>query len=80
MKIHETAAIRPHMCSSHSSLAAWNLMALLVAVFPANINMAFNSSLMPDIPSWLRLPLQPVLIWWAYLYRCWFLFAPTGMG
>jgi uncharacterized membrane protein len=55
-----------------SSIAAWGLMALLVAVFPANINMALNSSLTPDIPSWLlwlRLPLQPVLIWWAYFYR-----------
>jgi uncharacterized membrane protein len=55
-----------------SSLAAWGLMVLLIAVFPANINMALNSSLIPDIPSWLlwlRLPLQPVLIWWAYQYH-----------
>jgi uncharacterized membrane protein len=55
-----------------SVIAAWGLIALLIVVFPANINMALNSSLTPDIPAWLlwlRLPLQPVLIWWAYLYR-----------
>jgi uncharacterized membrane protein len=55
-----------------SSLAAWGLMALLIAVFPANINLALNPGLTPGFPGWahwLRLPLQPVLIWWAYLYR-----------
>jgi uncharacterized membrane protein len=55
-----------------SSIAAWGLMALLIAVFPANINLAFNPGLTPGFPGWshwLRLPLQPVLIWWAYLYR-----------
>ena len=55
-----------------SSLGAWGLMALLVAVFPANINQALNPGLTPGFPGWLhwlRLPLQPVLIWWAYQYR-----------
>jgi uncharacterized membrane protein len=55
-----------------SSIAAWGLMALLVAVFPANINLALNPGLTPGFPGWLhwlRLPLQPVLIWWAYQYR-----------
>lgn len=55
-----------------SSLAAWGLMALLIAVFPANVNLALNPGLTPGFPGWLhwlRLPLQPVLIWWAYLYR-----------
>ncbi len=55
-----------------SSIAAWGLMALLIAVFPANINLALNPGLTPGFPSWLhwlRLPLQPVLIWWAYQYR-----------
>ena len=55
-----------------SSLGAWGLMALLVAVFPANINLALNPGLTPGFPGWLhwlRLPLQPVLIWWAYQYR-----------
>ena len=55
-----------------SSLGALGLMALLVAVFPANINLALNPGLTPGFPGWLhwlRLPLQPVLIWWAYQYR-----------
>ncbi len=52
-------------------VAAWGLMALLIAVFPANIHMAINPDLYPDInPTvlWLRLPLQGVLIAWAYWY------------
>ena len=54
--------------------AAWGLIALYVAVFPANVNMALNHiSLSPDhpIPSaalWLRLPLQAVIIAWAWWY------------
>ena len=51
--------------------AAWGLMALLIAVFPANIHMVINPQLYPDInPSalWLRLPLQAVLVAWAYWY------------
>jgi uncharacterized membrane protein len=57
-------------------LAAWGLIALYVAVFPANLNMALHPDLpLPGIeepPSplalWLRLPLQLVLIYWAYRY------------
>jgi uncharacterized membrane protein len=55
-----------------SVIATWGLMALLVAVFPANVNLALNPGLTPGFPGWLhwlRLPLQPVLIWWAYQYR-----------
>ena len=51
--------------------AAWGLVALLIAVFPANIHMAVNPQLYPEIhPSvlWLRLPLQAVFIAWAYWY------------
>ncbi len=51
--------------------AGWGLMALLIAVFPANIHMAVHSELYPDVPwlgLWLRLPLQGVLIAWAYWY------------
>ncbi len=51
--------------------AAWGLIALLVAVFPANIYMATNPQLYPELPAvalWLRLPLQAALIAWAYLY------------
>ena len=42
-------------------LARWWLLATLVAVYPANINMAVNSKHFPDIPApalWARLPLQ----------------------
>jgi uncharacterized membrane protein len=54
-------------------LAAWGLIALLVAVFPANINMAVNALPLGDQPVpqwalWARLPLQLVLIAWAYLF------------
>jgi uncharacterized membrane protein len=54
-----------------SRLAAWGVIALLIAVFPANINMAVNPQLFPDIKLlflYLRLPLQGVLIVWAYWY------------
>ena len=50
-------------------IAAWGLVALLIAVFPANIQMAINPELYPDISPlalWLRLPLQAVFIAWAY--------------
>jgi uncharacterized membrane protein len=54
-------------------LAAWGLIALYVAVFPANINMAVNQLPLAghDMPAWTlwaRLPLQLVLIAWAYRY------------
>jgi len=49
-------------------LAGLGLMALLVAVFPANIYMATDSARFAPIPQavlWLRLPLQFVLIAWV---------------
>ena len=52
-------------------LAAWGMVALLIAVMPANIQMAVDHSHWPKIPVWalwLRLPLQLPLIWWAWLY------------
>jgi uncharacterized membrane protein len=54
-------------------LAAWGLIALYVAVFPANVNMAVNHLKLgsQDVPTaflWLRLPLQLVLIAWAWRY------------
>jgi uncharacterized membrane protein len=50
-------------------LAAWGLIALLIAVFPANIHMAIHPQLYSDISPlalWLRLPLQAVFIGWAH--------------
>jgi uncharacterized membrane protein len=54
-------------------LAAWGLIALLVAVFPANLNMAMNhlplgARHVPAWALWARLPLQLVFIWWASLF------------
>ena len=53
-------------------VAALGLIALFVAVFPANVNMAVNDiqpagKHVPEVLLWLRLPLQAVLIAWA----CW---------
>ena len=54
--------------------AAWGLVALYIAVFPANINMAINEiQLSPDgdLPvwaMWARLPLQAVFIGIAYWF------------
>jgi uncharacterized membrane protein len=53
--------------------AGWGLMALLVAVFPANIYMAVDKIRIHGFPShswmgWARLPLQPLIMWavaWA---------------
>jgi uncharacterized membrane protein len=50
--------------------AAWGLVALLIAVFPANLYMATNpveagaTTIAPAL-RWGRLPLQLLLIWWV---------------
>jgi uncharacterized membrane protein len=53
-----------------SHLAAWGLIALLIAVFPANLFMYQHSDEFRVSPTLLllRLPLQGLLILWAYLY------------
>ena len=54
-----------------SRLAAWALIALLLAVFPANVNMALHPERFPEFSStglWVRLPLQGLLILWAWWY------------
>lgn len=58
---------------STRQLAAWGLVALFIAVFPANLNMAINHIKIAGIPdAWwfqaIRLPFQFVLITWAYWY------------
>jgi uncharacterized membrane protein len=50
--------------------AAWGLVALLIAVFPANLFMAMNpvetgSASISPLLRWGRLPLQALLIWWV---------------
>ena len=52
-------------------MAAWGLVALLIAVFPANVHMAMHPDLYPSIsPTALliRLPIQGLLVAWAYWY------------
>lgn len=52
-----------------TQLAGWGLIALLIAVFPANVFMAQNPHLFPDISQTallIRLPVQMLLIWWAW--------------
>lgn len=54
----------------YSRPAAWGLIALLVAVFPANVHVFLHQDAFPLHPlvHLLRLPLQGVLILWAYAY------------
>ena len=50
-------------------LAGWWLIAVLIAVFPANVNMAVNAERFRAIPEallWVRLPLQALLIAWVW--------------
>ncbi len=56
-------------------IAAWALIATLLAIFPANVHGALTAGTdhpaMPGVSTelaWLRLPLQFVLIAWAYWY------------
>ena len=55
-------------------LAAWGTIALLVAVFPANIHVAlhnvplFGATEGAGALNWIRLPFQGVLIAWAWWY------------
>lgn len=55
-------------------IAAWGLILLLIAIFPANLHIALH-----DVPlfgrptgfgmwNWVRLPFQAVLIAWAWWY------------
>ena len=54
--------------------AGWGLILLLIAVYPANIYLAFNETpqialgISPFIASWVRLPLQFVFIGLAYWF------------
>jgi uncharacterized membrane protein len=51
--------------------AAWGLVGLLIAVYPANIHMAINHQLYPEVSltfHWIRLPLQFIFIAWAWWF------------
>jgi uncharacterized membrane protein len=53
--------------------AAWGLILLYLAVFPANVNMAIyriqpEGVVLSDLALWGRLPFQILFIAWAYWY------------
>ena len=51
------------------SIAGWGLLALLIAVYPANIYMALTPQAFPDISLfalYFRLALQFLFFYWAY--------------
>ncbi|MEO8623421.1 MAG: DoxX family protein [bacterium] len=52
-------------------IAGWGLIALLTAVFPANVQMLLNARAAHASPLWIaaliaRLPAQPALIYWVF--------------
>lgn len=52
-------------------IAAWGIIALLIAVFPANIYVYRHPEIFPNVSPalhLLRLPLQGVMIAWAWWY------------
>ena len=56
-----------------SRAAAWILVVLFIAVFPANIYQAVNDIAVPGLPHdppliWLRLPFQALLVAWAWWF------------
>jgi uncharacterized membrane protein len=56
--------------SKTRTLAAWGLIALLIAVYPANIHMLINDVYLPDMPQekwilWARMPVQLVFAAWV---------------
>ena len=60
------------LCFSFTTkIASWGIIALLIAIFPANLYMYKNDNAslgLSKLARLLRLPLQLALIFWAYLY------------
>jgi uncharacterized membrane protein len=59
------AALHPRSARA----GGWWLIATLVAIFPANVEMAVHAQRFPRIPRallWARLPLQGAIIAWAW--------------
>ena len=60
------------LSSKTRALAAWGLILLLIAVYPANIYLAFNEAPQQALgisafrASWVRLPIQFIFIGLAY--------------
>ena len=56
---------------STQSIGAWGIIATLIGVFPANIYMLTSyrgKKTWYRVALWIRLPLQLLLIYWAWLY------------
>ena len=59
---------------SFKKLVGWGLIFLLIAVYPANIYLAFNKApqeainITPFLASWVRLPMQFIFITLAYIH------------
>ncbi|MCH7747528.1 MAG: DoxX family membrane protein [Acidobacteria bacterium] len=52
-------------------LAAWGVIAMLIAYLPVHVHMLVHSDLYAEIPVlllWFRFPMQAVLLLWAYWY------------
>lgn len=55
----------------YTRLAAWGIIALLIAVFPANIHLAIHPEIIPNvnpIAHLIRLPIQGIFVLWAWWY------------
>mmetsp|Transcript_24411 Transcript_24411/g.84857 ORF Transcript_24411/g.84857 Transcript_24411/m.84857 type:complete len:120 (+) Transcript_24411:400-759(+) len=61
----------------NANLGAWIAFALLIAVYPANLNMAFSQRArikagggreFPQTKALLRLPVQFAFLWWVLRY------------
>ena len=58
------------------ALAAWGIIALLIAIFPANLYVALENVGLPDgqpgagnaVVNWIRLPFQALFVAWAWWY------------
>ena len=50
------------------ALAAWGIIALLIAVFPANLHVAINDVSGAGSANWIRIPFQAVFLVWAWWY------------
>ncbi|HUR85573.1 MAG TPA: hypothetical protein VMY78_09520 [Solirubrobacteraceae bacterium] len=64
----ELAGAAAVACRPIRRAGGWWLVAVLVAIFPANVHMTLHPDRYPAIPRWLlwaRLPLQPMLVVWA---------------
>ncbi|MCG2431786.1 DoxX family protein [Aequorivita xiaoshiensis] len=59
------------MNKNSQEMAAWGIIALLIAFIPVHVYMLQDKKASMKLPKWVlivRFPLQLALIYWAYLY------------